>query len=64
MALEPESERVSFMVDVFDLAVVKEAKRNVLRRFEYHVVRFAGDFLEIDVKSLYVLFQEEIILIF
>ena len=56
VAFEFRCQRALFVVDVFDLAVVKEAKRNVLRSLENDVARFPGDFLKIHVKSLRVLF--------
>ena len=64
MALESKRKRVLFVVDVFDLAVVKKTEGDVLCGLENHVARFSGDSLKIHVKSLRVLFQEKIIFLF
>ena len=64
MAFESERERVLFVVDAFDLAVVEKAERDVLRCLENHVACFSGDFLKIHVKSFRVLFKKIIIFLF
>ncbi|MBV6493813.1 MAG: hypothetical protein LDLANPLL_01836 [Turneriella sp.] len=63
MALKPECQRTLLVVSIFDLAIVKKTKRNILSRLENPVAGFSGDLLEIHMKSLRVLFKEKTIFV-